>query len=184
MYAYSRKLKKAAQDARSFLSERKSELVLPPLSQPQQVNPVEKLDADIKEGMAKIHESVVGALPKITELPIQFNNGGDVVVDYKYSFSDQEKGLIADALKDYGSFFEDRYATKEGGYDGQKLANDVLLLNNFPKIMQAAITDAIMKERLNFINQSANYRDREINPAKIDVVKEQEKKMVQRIFES
>ena len=87
MYAYSRKLKKAAQDARSFLSERKSELVLPPLSQPQQVNPVEKLDADIKEGMAKIHESVVGALPKITELPIQFNNGGDVVVDYKYSFS-------------------------------------------------------------------------------------------------
>jgi hypothetical protein len=184
MYAYSRRLKKAAQDARSFLSDRKSELVLPPLSQQQQVNPVEKLDADIKEGMAKIHESVIGALPKITDLPIQFNNGGDVVVDYKYSFSDQEKGLIADALKDYGSFFEDRYATKEGGYDGQKLANDVLLLNNFPKIMQAAITDAIMKERLNFINQSANYRDREINPAKIDVVKEQEKKTVQRIFES
>jgi hypothetical protein len=142
-------------------------------------------EGQVKEGLAKIHESVVKVLPEIKDMPLQFNNNKDVVFDYKYSFSNQEKEQVAEVLKDYGQFFDSRYTTKDGGYDGQKLAQDVLLLQNFEKIMQATVTEAIMKERLDFINKSANYSNgREVVPSKTDAVKEQERKQAQSWFSS
>ena len=189
MLVYNRKLKKAATEARSFLGERKAELKLPALSQPkteqQGESPVAKFEQDVQETMGKIHESVNQALANTKEFSLQFTNNKDVVVDYKYSYSDQEKKQVGEVLKDYGQYFESRYATKEGGYDGAKLAQDVLVLQNLDKIMQAAVTDAIMKERLEIINKNANYNSgREVVTKPVDVVREQERKDAQRVFES
>lgn len=183
MVKYNRKLKKAAEDAKAFLNERKAELKLPALSEGKPQAPQQNFEKDVEEGMAKIHESVVKALPEVKEFALQFNNNKDVVVDYKYSFSNQEKDSVAQALKDYGQFFESRYATKEGAYDGQKLVNDVLILENLPRILQSAVTDAIMKERMEILNKSTNYSNgREVTPTPTDAVREQEKKAVQSVF--
>lgn len=180
---YERKLKEAAKEARKFIEERKQEVVLEPLVKetPKGLDQA-TLDAQTQAEMAKIYESVEKSLPEIKDFTVQFSNE-DVAVDYKYNFSDQEKKAVAEALKDYGSFFESRYGTKDGGYDGRKLAEDTIKLDNMDKIVQAAVSDAIHKERLKILGGIVN-TGREPIATKIDEVKEQEKQKVRAIFSS
>jgi hypothetical protein len=181
---YERKLKEAAKEARKFIDERKQEVVLPPLEKQTQAVGFDKeqLAKETQEEMAKIYDSVEKSLSAITDFKIQFSNE-DVAVDYKYNYSEQEKKAVAESLKDYGSFFESRYGTEDGGYDGKKLAEDIIILTNREKIVQSAVSDAIHKERLRILGGIAN-TGREPIATKIDEVKEQEKKKVQGVFNS
>jgi hypothetical protein len=184
MRQYERKMKEAAKEARKFIDERKQEVVLPPLEKQTQAAGFykEQLAKETQEEMAKIYESVEKSLPAITDFKIQFSNE-DVAVDYKYNYSDQEKKAVAESLKDYGSFFESRYGTEDGGYDGKKLAEDIIILTNREKIVQSAVSDAIHKERLRILGGIAN-TGREPVATKIDEVKQLEKQKVQNVFNS
>lgn len=155
---YNRRLKKVADEARAFLGERKTELSLPPLtSQAPAADPKAELEKNVTEAMATIYQSVTEALPQVNEFTFTFNNDKGIELNSPYKFTEQDKKEASEALKDYGQFFNDRYTTEGGKYDGQKLLNDVLLLNNFQQILENRITEAVMNDRLKSLNDRANY---------------------------
>lgn len=158
MARYERRLKKVADDARAFLGERKAELVLPSLTSDQPAgDPKAELGKEVEATMATIHQSVTEALPQVNEFTFTFNNDKGIELNNPYKFTEQDKKGASEALKDYGEFFNNRYTTEGGGYDGQKLLSDILLLNNFQKILEMNVTEAVMNDRLKSLNDRANY---------------------------
>lgn len=156
MNKYNRSLKKRAEEARSFLEERKAELILPPTQGPT-VDHEAELKNEVTKSMQEIHESVLQALPQVNEFAFTFNNDKGIELNNPYKFTEQDTKEAGEALKDYGEFFNKRYTTDGGGYDGTKLLNDVLLLNNYHRIMESMVTQAVMNDRLKSINDRTNY---------------------------
>ena len=154
---YNRRVKKVADEARAFLQERKTELVLPALTQQAPVAQKEDFEKGVSETMATIYDSVKEAVPQVNEFTFTFNNDKGIELNNPYKFTDKDKEAASEALKDYGTFFNDRYTTEGGGYDGKKLLSDILLLNNFERILENRITEAVMNDRLKTLNDRANY---------------------------
>ncbi len=150
---YDRNLKKEAETARTFIKTTLEELKLPDLPK---AAPEVNIEENVNAMKTEISTSVAEALKNINELSISIDNK-DVVFSHKYTFTEAEKQEAMKAAEDYFTFFENRYA-KDGKYNGDQLGRDILRLQNEDKIMQAAINEAITKERLNVTNTIANHK--------------------------
>lgn len=152
---YERSLKKEAEAARVFIKTNLEELKLPDLPKAE-IKPEVNIEEDVNKIKTEISSSVSESLKNINDVVISIDNK-DVVFSHKYTFSEAEKQEAMKAAEDYFTFFDNRYA-KDGKYDGNQLSRDILRLQNEDKIMQAAISDAIAKERLNITNNIANHK--------------------------
>jgi hypothetical protein len=148
-----REMKKAAKDADTFLQTLKKEIVLPSVS-PQKEKPVDK-EAVINEWLTSTEEQASKERQSYLEsVEKEFNqfegfqikhSDEDVQFDGKYSITPEEFSSLKDSLKEFSleDFFAPRYVKEDNSLDVNKIAQDVYLLQNFNKILQAAVTQSV-----------------------------------------
>lgn len=175
---YDRLIKKEATTAREFMKKSLEDLKLPELTKEPE-HAVQDIEGEVNAVKSQISEAVASSLKNINEIEVKVDNK-DIVFSHKYTFTDTEKQEALKAAEDYFSYFDGRYA-KDGKYDGNQLALDILKAQNGEKITQAAITEAISKERLSVINNIANHKKEE-TPEGADAVKNAERQNLVRFL--
>jgi len=152
-----------AQILKPELEKLKSELVLPDIqpkeSQTQQPTQ-EELDnyAKVKDAYFKSADAVI---KELNELSITVKDE-DVDVPLSYTYSVEEKNLVASQLKeiadldfDVTKFFDKRWS-KDGVVNVNQIAKDLALLNSGDKAIQKLSNDAASKIKLKYIQEKSN----------------------------
>lgn len=156
--AAQQKLERAGSEALNYFSSKAEEVQLPKFEQPQQV-PVQDLEIDKETAkqVAAFIESQGGNSLKGVEIPYKYSNKengaeveGKVSLDEKTISEYEEKvGERPDLV------FAARYF-KNGEYDRKAFARDQYILNNLPKLLQAAGGDMYNKGYVAKIMQDKN----------------------------
>ena len=152
-----------AQILKPELEKLKSELVLPDIqpkeSQTQQPTQ-EELDnyAKVKDDYFKSADAVI---KELNDLSITVKDE-DVDVPLSYTYSVEEKNLVASQLKeiadldfDVTKFFDKRWS-KDGVVNVNQIAKDLALLNSGDKAIQKLSNDAASKIKLKYIQEKSN----------------------------
>ena len=81
----------------------------------------------------------------------------DVSFDGKYSLTPEDKAALTNSLMDFDldEFYGNRYY-KDGKYDAKQLAEDVYFLQNRDKIVNAMVTQAVSRAKLDILKSMKN----------------------------
>ena len=169
--ALGRELKKEVRDAKDYLSEMKQEISFPDiLSQvgnKQQYNPedvVSQYLAYEEEEQSKAHDSarkeylnsINEGLKSFDGFNVSYKDE-DVSFDGKYSLTPEDKAALTSSLNDFDldDFYGNRYY-KDGKYDAKQLAEDVYFLQNRDKIINAMVTQAVSRAKMDILKSMKN----------------------------
>ena len=169
--ALGRELKKEVRDAKDYLSEMKQEISFPDiLSQvgnKQQYNPedvVSQYLAYEEEEQSKAHDSarkeylnsINEGLKSFDGFNVSYKDE-DVSFDGKYSLTPEDKAALTNSLNDFDldDFYGNRYY-KDGKYDAKQLAEDVYFLQNRDKIINAMVTQAVSRAKMDILKSMKN----------------------------
>lgn len=166
-----REMKKSVGEAREFLSSMKQEISFPDIlsqvSSGQNYNPEEVVNQYLaheeqKEGLA--HEaarqdylkSVADGLKSFDGFTVNYKDE-DVSFDGKYSLTPEDKASLTNSLIEFDldEFYGNRYF-KDGRYDAKQLAEDVYFLQNREKIVNAMVTQAVSKAKIDLLKSMKN----------------------------
>jgi hypothetical protein len=153
------KLQKASQDALNYFASQAQEVQLPkfepaPMPEVQGVD----LNSEAAKNVAAFVESQSVGYAKGNEIQYKYSNKenganieGKLTLDDKSISEYEEKiGYAADVV------FAKRYLNKDGEFDTKQFARDQYILNNLPKLLQAAGGDMYNKGYVAKIMQDRN----------------------------
>ncbi len=161
---FDRSLKKASQADREFLTGLKKDIKLPALPAPDAPPfiTIAELQEKTNEYSKNIVDSVDKILPGFNILDLSIKDK-DVQFEIKHQITDQEKVELKKKAASYHNL-QDRYASQDGSIDGEKVAREMYILDNLPKIIKAAVTNALTQGELKRI-QSIAQVDLALTPA-------------------
>jgi len=169
--ALGRELKKEVRDAKDYLSEMKQEISFPDIlsqvANKQQYNPedvVSQYLAYEEEEQSKAHDSarkeylnsINEGLKSFDGFNVSYKDE-DVSFDGKYSLTPEDKAALTNSLNDFDldDFYGNRYY-KDGKYDAKQLAEDVYFLQNRDKIINAMVTQAVSRAKMDILKSMKN----------------------------
>lgn len=166
-----REMKKDVREAKDYLSSMKQEISFPDiLSQvaaPQQYDPEEVVNQYLayeEEEQSKVYSaarqeylnSINEGLKSFDGFSVNYKDE-DVSFDGKYSLTPEDKAALTNSLMDFDldEFYGNRYY-KDGKYDAKQLAEDVYFLQNRDKIVNAMVTQAVSKAKMDLLKSMKN----------------------------
>lgn len=139
---FQNKLNREAKEARKFLTEKRSELILPDIKQAAIEPTQEELDRQ-----DKAHKAYLQAIDKgISEF-----NGFETVykdeevsIPIKFTINDEDRGQLKPDLQNFNvvDFYREQWLNEDGSWNGKKYAEDVFYLKNRDKILQKVANEA------------------------------------------
>lgn len=82
----------------------------------------------------------------------------DVPVSVAWKVEDAEKTTLHERFTDFdhAEFLQSRWLTKEGKFNGAQQAKDVYILENFDKMLQKSVNDAVAQTKLHYEKMQKN----------------------------
>jgi len=164
--AMERLKKKDLKEAKSFLQEKKQEIVLPDIqsskTQQQEAQGQEVDEVAIKEyrdkyisSIPKTIDEIVGFESKYKDSELEFNTTYVIDANEKQALKDKMENFT---LQDY---FVPRYINDEGNFDTESIAHDLYVLENFDKIVEAHVSQAVNQAKAMFVKglKNANFQE-------------------------
>jgi hypothetical protein len=166
-----REMKKSVREAKDYLSSMKQEISFPDIlsqvSVPQEYDPEEivnqYLDYEEQE-QSKVYNaarqeylnSINDGLKSFDGFSVNYKDE-DVSFDGKYSLTPEDRANLTNSLMDFDldDFYGNRYY-KDGRYDARQLAEDVYFLQNRDKIVNAMVTQAVSKAKMDLLKSMKN----------------------------
>lgn len=170
--AVSREMKKDVREARETLSSMKQDISFPDiLSQVGANQPAVNIEelvgqylAGQEQEQSEAYEnarqsylsSIEDGLKSFEGFNVSYKDE-DVQFDGKYSLTPEDKASLTNSLKDFDleQFYGNRYF-KDGRYDTKQLAEDVYFLQNRDKIVNAMVTQAVSKAKIDLLKSMKN----------------------------
>jgi hypothetical protein len=171
--AIARELKKDVRDAKEFLQGMRQDIDFPDiLSQFQQqtqpnVNPEEIVnqfltakqaeeEEALKQARQVFEQSIETGLKDFEGFKVNYKDE-DVQFDGAFNLTQEDKAQLQETMKafDLESFYGNRYY-KDGKYDTKQLAEDIYLLQNREKVVNAMVTQAVSKAKADFLKGIKN----------------------------
>lgn len=157
MRKYERLLARDSKEAKDAISKLKQEIKFPALEKNEKsgIKP-DELDAEIagiNKGIAASVQEGLKNLGKIT-INVEDKQQG-VAFPVEFSISEDDKAGLIKSHEDFFTDFETRYGQGDR-YDGEKLAKDRFILDNFDKLIKSAALNAYNKGKLDSKLASAN----------------------------
>jgi CRISPR/Cas system-associated exonuclease Cas4 (RecB family) len=166
-----RELKKEVREAKDYLSEMKQEISFPDIlsqvANTQQYNPEDVVNQYLayeEEEQFKAHDSarkeylnsISEGLKSFDGFNVSYKDE-DVSFDGKYSLTPEDKAALTSSLNDFDldDFYGNRYY-KDGKYDAKQLAEDVYFLQNRDKIINAMVTQAVSRAKMDILKSMKN----------------------------
>jgi len=167
-----REMKKQVSEARENLSSLKQDISFPDIlgqvSANQPAVNVEELVSQYLSGQeqeqSQAYESarqtylssIEDGLKSFDGFSVSYKDE-DVQFDGKYSLTPEDKASLTNSLKDFDleQFYGNRYF-KDGRYDTKQLAEDVYFLQNRDKIVNAMVTQAVSKAKVDLLKSMKN----------------------------
>ena len=164
--AMERLKKKDLKEAKDFLQEKKQEIVLPDIqtskTQQQEAQGQEVDEVAIKEyrdkylnSIPKTIDEIVGFESKYKDSELEFNTTYVIDANEKQALKDKMENFT---LQDY---FVPRYINEQGNFDTESIAHDLYVLENFDKIVEAHVSQAVNQAKSMFVKglKNANFQE-------------------------
>ena len=164
--AMERLKKKDLKEAKDFLQEKKQEIVLPDIqtskTQQQEAQGQEVDEVAIKEyrdkylnSIPKTIDEIVGFESKYKDSELEFNTTYVIDANEKQALKDKMENFT---LQDY---FVPRYINENGDFDTESIAHDLYVLENFDKIVEAHVSQAVNQTKSMFVKglKNANFQE-------------------------
>lgn len=155
----SQRIKTDVQDAKEFFESLAQDIKLPDFSR-QQVEqaPQEdtEMEAMIQEQRSLYLQSLQGVESRIGTLPFQWKDEkANMSVSGKFDIPAQELSKYRQAAENLEDYQVNRYY-KDGQYMSDKMVKELYIADNFEKILNSAISQAVNQTRLEMLKQSKN----------------------------
>ena len=155
----SQRIKNDVQDAKQFFENLAQDIKLPELSRRQvEQAPQEdaEMDAMIQEQRSLYLNSLNGVESRIGTLPFQWRDDkANMSVNGKFDIPAQELSKYRQAAENLEDYQVNRYY-KDGQYQSDKMVKELYIADNFDKILNSAISQAVNQTRLEMLKQSKN----------------------------
>jgi len=155
----SQRIKNDVQDAKEFFEGLAQDIKLPELSRRQtEQAPQEdvEMDAMIQEQRSLYLNSLNGVESRIGALPFQWRDDkANMSVNGKFDIPAQELSKYRQAAENLEDYQVNRYY-KDGQYQSDKMVKELYIADNFDKILNSAISQAVNQTRLEMLKQSKN----------------------------
>jgi len=158
--------KKDVKEAKDFLNSKKEEIVLPDIqtskTQQQEAQGSEVDEVAIKEyrdkylnSIPKTIDEIIGFESKYKDSELEFNTTYLIDANEKQALKDKMENFT---LQDY---FVPRYINESGDFDTESIAHDLYVLENFDKIVEAHVSQAVNQAKSMFVKglKNANYQE-------------------------
>jgi len=169
--ALGRELKKEVRDARDYLSEMKQEISFPDIlsqvANTQQYNPEDVVNQYLayeeeqqfqaqNSARQEYLNSINEGLKSFDGFNVSYKDE-DVSFDGKYSLTPEDRAALTNSLMEFDldDFYGNRYY-KDGKYDAKQLAEDVYFLQNRDKIVNAMVTQAVSRAKMDILKSMKN----------------------------
>ncbi len=169
--ALGRELKKEVRDARDYLSEMKQEISFPDIlsqvANTQQYNPEDVVNQYLayeeeqqfqaqNSARQEYLNSINEGLKSFDGFNVSYKDE-DVSFDGKYSLTPEDRAALTNSLMEFDldDFYGNRYY-KDGKYDAKQLAEDVYFLQNRDKIINAMVTQAVSRAKMDILKSMKN----------------------------
>ena len=153
------RMKSDVSSAKEFFDSLAQEIRFPELSTKQtEQQPVEdgEMDALIQEQRSMYINSLQGVESRLSSLPFSWKDEkANLTVNGKFDIPAQEISKYREAAEDLENYQVNRYY-KDGQYQADKLVKELYLVDNFDKIVNSAISQAVNQTRLEMLRQSKN----------------------------
>ena len=155
----SQRIKNDVQDAKQFFENLAQDIKLPELSR-RQVEQAPQEDAEmeamIQEQRSLYLNSLNGVESRIGTLPFQWRDDkANMSVNGKFDIPAQELSKYRQAAENLEDYQVNRYY-KDGQYQSDKMVKELYIADNFDKILNSAISQAVNQTRLEMLKQSKN----------------------------
>jgi hypothetical protein len=164
--AMERLKKKDLKEAKDFLQEKKKEIVLPDIqtSAPQQQQAVsnEAEEAAVREFRDKYLQAIPTTIDDIVGFESKYKDS-ELEFNTTYIIDANEKAALKDKMENFTlqDYFMPRYIDEQGNFDTEAIAHDLYVLENFDKIVEAHISQAVNQAKSLFVKglKNANYQE-------------------------
>jgi hypothetical protein len=115
-----------------------------------------EMDAMIQEQRSLYLNSLNGVESRISTLPFQWRDDkANMSVNGKFDIPAQELSKYRQAAENLEDYQVNRYY-KDGQYQSDKMVKELYIADNFDKILNSAISQAVNQTRLEMLKQSKN----------------------------
>lgn len=158
--------KKDLKEAKEFLNSKKQEIVLPDIqtSAPQQQQAVsnEAEEAAIKEFRDKYMQAIPTTIDEIVGFESKYKDS-ELEFNTTYVIDANEKASLKDKMENFTlqDYFMPRYIDEKGDFDTEAIAHDLYVLENFDKIVEAHVSQAVNQAKSFFVKglKNANFQE-------------------------
>lgn len=154
----SQRIKNDVQDAKEFFESLAQDIKLPDFSRQVEQAPQEdtEMEAMIQEQRSLYLQSLQGVESRIGTLPFQWKDEkANMSVSGKFDIPAQELSKYRQAAENLEDYQVNRYY-KDGQYMSDKMVKELYIADNFEKILNSAISQAVNQTRLEMLKQSKN----------------------------
>ena len=164
--AMERLKKKDLKEAKDFLQEKKKEIVLPDIqtSTPQQQQAVsnEAEEAAVMEFRNKYLQAIPSTIDEIVGFESKYKDS-ELEFNTTYVIDANEKASLKDKMENFTlqDYFMPRYIDEKGDFDTEAIAHDLYVLENFDKIVEAHVSQAVNQAKSFFVKglKNANFQE-------------------------
>jgi hypothetical protein len=158
--------KKDLKEAKDFLNSKKEEIVLPDIStnstQRQQQEVAEVDEAEVKEFRDKYLNTIPAAVDEIVGFENKYKDS-ELEFNTTYILDQTDKSSLKEKLENFTlqDYFVPRYISENGSFDTEAIAQDLYVLENLDKIIEAHVSQAVNQTRASFVKglKNANYQE-------------------------
>lgn len=154
----SQRISNDVQDAKEFFESIAQDIKLPDFSRQVEQAPQEdtEMEAMIQEQRSLYLQSLQGVESRIGTLPFQWRDEkANMSVSGKFDIPAQELSKYRQAAENLEDYQVNRYY-KDGQYMSDKMVKELYIADNFEKILNSAISQAVNQTRLEMLKQSKN----------------------------
>ena len=164
--AMERLKKKDLREAKDFLQEKKQEIVLPDIqtskTQQQEAQGQEVDEVAIKEYRDKYLNSIPNTIDEIVGFESKYKDS-ELEFNTTYVIDANEKQALKDKMENFTlqDYFVPRYINEQGNFDTESIAHDLYVLENFDKIVEAHVSQAVNQAKSMFVKglKNANFQE-------------------------
>jgi hypothetical protein len=164
--AMERLKKKDLREAKEFLQEKKQEIVLPDIqtskTQQQEAQGQEVDEVAIKEYRDKYLNSIPNTIDEIVGFESKYKDS-ELEFNTTYVIDANEKQALKDKMENFTlqDYFVPRYINEKGDFDTESIAHDLYVLENFDKIVEAHVSQAVNQAKSMFVKglKNANFQE-------------------------
>lgn len=155
----SQRIKTDVSEAKSYFEGLAQEIKLPDISRQQMAQAPQEdteMEAMIQEQRSLYLNSLQGVESRIGTLPFQWKDEkANMSVNGKFDIPAQELSKYRQAAENLEDYQVNRYY-KDGQYQSDKMVKELYIADNFDKILNSAISQAVNQTRLEMLKQSKN----------------------------